>query len=804
MNYHLRRQGEDLGIFPLEELRRRRQAGELTGLEYVQGEGMKDWQPLDLVLQQGYRTVPPPVPASAAQKGPNYALVWVGITGAVVFFLLMVAGFGLMISRIQRGMMPVLNQTSGNINLIESNPQAVRTASRPIVWTKTTQTARDEQTRERAFRLRQWVEGYEKRGQRNPECEAEADLFIRTYVARNYGGPEATNGMSLADESDKLANDPNCTDPLVLTVAADESLNLFDAIHRFQRALAAFPQSSHKAYPAFYAAVRLAGHFGDRSDQAAALQTSALQLLSKCFADGSFTPGDQQEIADIFINGWGYDFFQENASSVCNLAHIAGPDYKWLALTLDGEREIIAAWAARGDGYTDSVTDEGWQGFNSHLATARGDYTAAWNLHPNWPLAPERMIYVSLGDAGLNEMRTWFDRTTMAQIDYPRAWSDFRWGLRPRWYGNEKAMLGLGVAAINTGRFDTDVPRKYIDCIYDVESEMGLPAGQHIYGRADIWPNLKRMYDGYVSAPSQQQELNGWRTSYAIVAYFAHHYDVSRAQLEAMGWKPAPGNMKEWGTDLSLMPLEVAARTGPLGKQISVAELARDHGDNSLALKDYTELKDSSLADERTREFVQCRWSELTTEKRLNDGDWISLLPARDNDPDWVYSFGKTHVLPDGALEVESGPKGHMLFSRLRAGMNFEVRGQFELVHSANKNFQGGLVMGVPNFDGFAWYGFRLKRHGEEGDVVCFAEGWTRRQIVRHVVLNDVTNSFDMTYEDGKVSATVNGVSVFDQADAPITIAVPGNSFLVGLGAFNDSPDTIIRYRHVQLRKLQD
>jgi hypothetical protein len=91
---------------------------------------------------------------------------------------------------------------------------------------------------------------------------------------------------------------------------------------------------------------------------------------------------------------------------------------------------------------------------------------------------------------------------------------------------------------------------------------------------------------------------------------------------------------------------------------------------------------------------------------------------------------------------------------------------------------------------------------GEEGDVTCFAEGWSRDQIVQHIVLNDVTNSFDMTLQDGKVTASVNGIDVFDHAVPPREISVPDNSYLVGLGAFNDSQDTIIRYRNVQLRKL--
>jgi hypothetical protein len=802
MNYRVRRRGEDLGVFPLEELRRRRDAGELTGSEYVQGEGMSDWQPLDFVLQQGYRVTPPPLPMPVSKIERSQILAWTAIIGGVVLCVILVVAFGFMVNKAQQRYLSVLNRTRPSRSLNQSNPEAMAAVREPVLWTTNTLTAADVQKRAREFRIRQWLDGYEKRGQRSPECDAEAALFIRIYIARNYGGPEATNTLSLADESDKLANDPHCTDPLVLTVAADESLNTFDAIHRFDRALAAYPGSLHKAYPRFYATVRLATLSGNDSDRAGALDTSALQLLPKCFADGSFTPADQQDIADIFVNGWGSGFFQRNAESVCAIAHGAGPGYRWLALTLDGEREIAEAWAARGDGYANSVTQEGWRGFSSHLASARGDLTAAWNLQPGWPLAPERMISVSLGDSGIQEMRLWFNRTTQAQIDDPGAWSEMRWGLRPRWYGNEQAMLAFGVNAVNTGRFDTDVPRKYMDCIYDVESEMELPAGRHIYGRGDIWPNLKRMYDGYVSAPSQAQSRVGWRTSYAVVAYFAGKYDVARAQLEALNWKPPPQSMSDWSVDLSLMPLEVAARTGPLGKKISDAETARDAGDIAGAWKQYSGLKDAPDADARTREFIQRRWSQLTAERLLQKGEWISLLPSRDNDPDWVFSLGKTRVLPDGALEVESGPKGHLLFSRVRAGMDFEVRGRFEVVHSANKNFQGGLVMGVPDFDGYNWYGFRLKRHDEEGDVACFAQGWTRQQIVQHLVLNDVTNSFDFIFQGGKATALVNGVKIFNQAAPPVAISVPDNSYLVGLGAFSDSPDTVIRYRDVQLRKL--
>ena len=42
------------------------------------------------------------------------------------------------------------------------------------------------------------------------------------------------------------------------------------------------------------------------------------------------------------------------------------------------------------------------------------------------------------------------------------------------------------------------------------------------------------------------------------------HYDVARKQLEAVHWQPKGWNLSGLGKDLSLMALEVAARTGRL------------------------------------------------------------------------------------------------------------------------------------------------------------------------------------------------------------------------------------------------
>ncbi len=799
MKFKVRRRGAELGEFTLEELKHRRLAGEFSGDEYVQREGALDWQPLDLVIEGGYRTGLPVAPPLATSDLRTQNIVW----AVIVCVIVAIFAFGIFFVRLAF-------QAQRNFAIAGQRqsfrPKAevpVAASHQPIIWATNSATAVDASQRAREFRVREWIDGYQQRGQRDPECDHEALTFLQVWIARNYGGAAATNPISLADESDKLAADPHCTDPLILTVAALNNRNLFQACHAYERALAAFPGSQHRAYPQLHATLMLAVQVDDDATRVRDLQESALPLVARCFADGSFTPGDQQEIADLIVNVLGRHLFRNHAASVCNFAHLSVTNYQWLALCMDGEREIAEAWAARGVGYADTVNDQGWKGFNSHLANARADLTAAWNLQPMWPLAPARMIYVSLGDSNIDEMRQWFDRTTTAQIDYDRAYQDFRWGLRPRWYGNDASLLAFGEAALDTGRFDADVPRKYFDAIQDVESELNEPVGRHIFGRHDIWPNLCRMYDGYIAAPSQADRRPGWRTSYAVVAYLAGKYDVARAQLAALDWKPLPENLTGWGIDLSDMTLEVAARTGNLGPRVSQAELQAHRREYTKALQIYQELA-AANPDSMSAQFIKLRRGQLGIAQQLQSGAWVDWLPAGKQDPNWVCKLGEARTLPDGALEVEFGRAGHMLYSRVPVGDKFEVRGQFEVVHSSNKNFQAGLVMGVPDLDldGYNWGGFRVKRHDEEGDVVCFAQGWSTRQLVKSATLGAVTNTFDFTYRAGTFGATVNGVRIFENTAPDWQLSVPDNAFMVGLGAFSDSSNNVVRYRNVQLRRI--
>jgi hypothetical protein len=308
------------------------------------------------------------------------------------------------------------------------------------------------------------------------------------------------------------------------------------------------------------------------------------------------------------------------------------------------------------------------------------------------------------------------------------------------------------------------------------------------------------MYEGYIGEKAQTHLRDGWRSAYAIVSYFAGKYDVSRAQLEAINWRPGTNNMTGWGRELSLFPLEVAARTGAFSNDIDRAELSRKRHDFEAAREAYSKIANAN-ADGRTLQFAQHRLSALETEQALRKGEWQSWLPKSDKDLNWETVRGTIH-LPDGGLEVQSDSDGHFLFSRVRLGRDFEVKGEFEVVKSSDDAFQGGLIMGVPDIQDGNWYGFRMKRNKTEGQVVAFARGWSKQQILRPLTLDDHRNNFHFQFRDGKVTASVNGKEVFRQAKPPYQIRVPPGEFMLGIGAFNDMNETIIRYRDLQVRQI--
>src|SRR5665213_266455 len=796
MIYHVQIDGKDAGAFSLEDLRRRRTAGLMTGQELVWCAGMPGWQTLDATLG---------IPAGFVPGKKRDPWVAAGIVAAAISVLCCVwfyvyAGRSL-VHRFQTETRRISQAASRSAS--PSETAGVEVARRPIHQTTNSLTEMDVQKKRKAFRVRQYLDAYKKQGAHDQPWDADGNALIRSWIDSNFGDDETANRVKAAALGNKFAADSSCHDVIVLTVAAATSVEYFESGRRYERAVAAFANSPYKAYLRLFATAELTQRVKFKHpERIGPLDQSAAQLFKQCLSDGSVRAEDQPDILDSLVNEWGAAFFARQGPEVCQAAEQAGPSFQWLALMFRGVNEINLAWKARGDVYGDTVSPTGCDGFQDHLAKARSSLTEAWKVHPDWPQASVKMISVAMAESELDEARQWFDRATRAQVDYPEAWSNMRWTLRPRWLGSMEAIKDFGIMAVDSGRFDTDIPRKFFDCVSDLENDTtDLQADQHLYGRADIWPAMKRMYEGYIAERSQASYAEGWREAYAVVAYFAHHYDVSAEQLKKIDWQLPRGELEGWGTDASLLPLEVAARTSASGRDIDRAEKARDEDRIDEALRIYQKLA-KSPQDERTQKFIKYRVASLEVEQRLQSGHWIDFLPTSTNDLSWNVARGHSVVLPDGAVEIHSGPLGSMLFSRVRIGMQFEIKGEFEVVSSTTKDFQAGLVMGMPELKNEDWYSFRMKRNANEGQIAIYAKGWTLSGTSKPVTLDDHRNLFDFGFRDGNADVSVNGKKIMIHAKFPAPIKVCDNQLLVGFGAYNDMNETVIRYSHVQLRRV--
>ncbi|HXD00568.1 MAG TPA: DUF4339 domain-containing protein [Verrucomicrobiae bacterium] len=810
MDFYLNRGGRNEGPFPLYELRRRRESGELGGSEHVWREGMTGWQSLDAVLAQNppasQGPLPPPVPAPARKRPSNQGTNWGVVTAYSLFAVLVVAVtiYGVKF-RATLDSSPRRTLFQPYQAARQQQQEALAAARKPVTWTSNTLTMAEAKKIEARFTERQWITGYQEHGDHSAACDAEAEQFLRTWLDRLNDVDTHTNLPATAQLAENLATNPACADPLLLAATAMNSRGWSNKTMRLELALNGFENSKYNGYVRLFAALQLRESVAGQTDRVTALDAKALTFFREALGDGSFTAAEQEVCAEKIMYAWSKNFFLQNGPATVQAARDAGKTFEWLALVLEGQDEINQTWKARGNEFDYKVTPQGREGFIINLAAARKACSRAWALDPSLPMAPSEMIQVAEGDSGIEEMRMWFDRTVMAQIDYPAAWSTMRNGLRPRWYGSLEAMLEFGVTAANTDRFDTVVPGEFMGSVRDIEIDQQGPRTGAIYGNPEVWLYVQRVCEGYLATPLSAAEAEKWRSRYAVAAYLARQYRVARSQLEFLNWKLAASERLDWGVDLSLMNQEVAAHTSPNADNVAAAEAARDRGDLDQALNLYNQILAEQRIGPRVRQFARARAASLDTEIHLKTGEWVDFMPDPTNNLTWSFVMGQPVFPTNGVVEVDGSPGGHALYSRVRVGRNFEVKGDFEFSKSVFGEHRAGLVMGMPEFDSkhgdWDWYGFQIRQAMNGEQTASFSVGWSTSTVTNRVVLHEGINSFTFRLQGDRCSATVNGRPVFINQEAPGPIKASDKGFLLGLGAY-DWMQEIVSYQNIQVRKI--
>jgi hypothetical protein len=359
---------------------------------------------------------------------------------------------------------------------------------------------------------------------------------VVNYWVTNHGYYTSNDLMAQAGAYDLQA----VNDPALLVM-----INTLDSDPRrrmtgLDRALTLLPQSTYPKFIWFIVAANAgaAAHYLQASpaEQETRDQLS-LKYLDEGLRDGSFQPGEMAALRWRFNAGSATDLMARKYQQVADIFDAAPEVAPWVKDYVDGVRYVHAAWAARGSGWANTVSKQGWDDFATNLASARDHLVKSWNANPHDPAAAATMIEVTMGqNEETDTMRSWFDRAVAADFEYMDAYKQLVWGLRPRWLGSYDEMNAFGRECAATMRYDTAVPYERVVIAMDISEDAEDHGTQFQDPR--IAGEVLSVLDGYFATPNPPIPAAYAHTIAAIVAHKAGRMDEVRKHLAAIDYKP--------------------------------------------------------------------------------------------------------------------------------------------------------------------------------------------------------------------------------------------------------------------------
>ncbi len=374
------------------------------------------------------------------------------------------------------------------------------------------------------------IDDYEKRSGDRGEARTSAIAFLKLFVELERIG-KSREQFSQLRQLGQRAIDQESDDPVVLAchgltvwgIGDDQEANhiLTDAAKRLTRPQYS-PELPMKVHNALY---RIALKKYKQRITAVLNYDDGNKLR-----DASFTAmldAIEHESEDPLRQRWAwfeiqfvFEKLQPDDDEVFYRACLKSEKiHPWLLHMIAGGYYQSLAWHHRGDGYSNTVTEEGWNKFHEYLPKAGYHFVKAWLTNPEHPHAPARMITISMaGGDHLWSSVVWFNVAVRTQLDFYSAYDKLLYSLRPRWGGSIDAIINFGGVCLATGRFDTTVPDFLIDCLLMAQDEL---RGDHtIWHDPRVTKLLKILFSGF-NAHEQAQGTKDERRRKFIKSYEA-------------------------------------------------------------------------------------------------------------------------------------------------------------------------------------------------------------------------------------------------------------------------------------------
>ena len=327
---------------------------------------------------------------------------------------------------------------------------------------------------------------------------------------------------------------------------------------------------------------------------------------------------------------------------------------EWIGLYADGDVQHRIAWKNRGGGFADAVTVEGWEGFREYEKKARVAWTKAWELRPDLPEAPRKMIGVArAGSIEPNESRKWFDRTLAARVDDRDAYDDYSWSLMERWCGSMDKTTAFAQECVETDRYDTCIPFLATTVLYWSYFDQNYP--DTCPDRESFAPIFERLFEGYRTAEYLKGEDRTAVLSWiAALAVDAEAYELGHQIFETINYQRDHRYFrKEAGLYFGDYIWMAWCNSGPAADLIAQARQNAENNQNEKARELYEQILASPSIPSKA-------FDRIVTEKYLIDfrqafasGDWVNIYSG-DTPPEWLEPHSHWSRTKDGWLQSET------------------------------------------------------------------------------------------------------------------------------------------------------
>jgi len=654
----------------------------------------------------------------------------------------------------------------------------------------------------RSFQQAGWVQTYLTMGHRDEAWDKPAKDFLETFC--HYASYELVwrgirpDDVPSADAVRKLGNDVinlKCDDPQVRAAYGAllfESGNIPIARRELRAALVAMNDGKHPAYNILYVCNQLLQIDRQTSlapDARATIDSAAVDASVRCMCNVPPTRAERYiRFRMIHMIAKDRPRIEDRIVKLLVTAKDVDP---WLLGVFMGEYQTHLAWAARGTGTADTVTKDGWQGFEKHLQNSHTLLMEAWKIDPAIPGPAALMITVAmgLGAEGEESPRAWYIRSRSAKMDDRWALESMLWSLRPRWGGSYEELISLGQEFVSSKRFDTQVPAWMLETAWSISADRAQPL-TITYAQPEIYKPLKEMFDGYAAALPAGPGRDWVLSEQALVATAGGHYADARAVVDQVGTKLDRRVFQSLSGNVDRTISQVYAYTGPHEKEARAATHEAETLDAN-AIKHFADLAAMCQPHDPEAYYYNSYLTEMRFKAEFAESKWVDVQP-KDVLYLWSPIHGNWETNGEKLIGVCDG-SGLMLRFGPMTGDAFELEAKLEYEPTS----PGANACGIfCDHNGQTWANGVFYSVGFH-DVSWYGNGKTG--VVSHPL--EKVNLLHLTMSAGKLTATFNGEPVPIPAMTPPARDLGANARVCIAGLYPDSQLNLV-VTDLKVRKL--